>query len=287
MKIRLNMNKQLLIMLLFGILLLCSPTRVSASIVWEEDFESGDLDDWEFFGAEGHITFGEPFDPNFTIVDGALVVPHIPDWSNVTIAFHNSTVATGTWSFDLFFPPDLKYAFAITFMFSSSDGDYFPTVGMDEDEYLTKMTGYGLIFRGDIKQIYLVSYSACPASELNVSEAKLFSSPLSGYHHFDITRNTTGQFYVYHNYDYNSPIISYQCSFTSSSEKFGITSFIGSTWLDNITVSDTVDIPEPDGSTTTTTTTTENGTPGFSNLLLLSSSITLVYLYRRRKKRSI
>ncbi|MFX0172481.1 MAG: hypothetical protein ACFE9L_11220, partial [Candidatus Hodarchaeota archaeon] len=96
-------NKNEILTLIIGtitISLMVFPVnKGSATTVWEEDFESGDLDDWDFFGAEGHITFGESFDPNFTIVDGALVVSYIPDWSNVTMAFHNSTVATGTWSF--------------------------------------------------------------------------------------------------------------------------------------------------------------------------------------------
>ena len=246
-------NKELITMLFLGILLLSSFSTVSASVVWEETFSVEsilELTDWEFFACEGWTIYGEPFDDNYTIVDGALVVPYFADWANTSMAFRNSTVAYGTWSFDLFFPyPDLKYRFIMMFVVCSSDGNYFPSVGMTEETYLSKITGYGLFFKGSSDpRIGLISYLA--GYESDVSDEYRHSPRFEGYHHFDITRNgSTGQMYVYHNYDpitNNKSIISYQNNFTSTSEKFGITSFYGSVWLDNITVSNTVDIPEPD-----------------------------------------
>jgi hypothetical protein len=307
MFINLYDKKIALLPLLLAVLLLCPLSRVSASVIWKETFSSDiSLDDWEFFGWKqsfeggGIVRFTEAFEPNFTIVDGVLVEPYTTDFSNVSNAFHNSTVAHGTWSFDLFFPLDVGgYTLVIMFIVSSSDGNYSAEPGMTEDEYLTKMTGYGLFIQGIGDQyptytdIRLIAYMACSGDEVGTSTKYSHSSCLTGYHHFDITRDLTGQFYVYHNLDYFSPIISYQNTFTTSSEKFGICAAFGSTWFDNITVSDTVDLTTTTISTLTTTTTTttttittENETPGFSNSLLISTLIILVYLFHHRKKRS-
>lgn len=252
-------------------------SRGSASFVWEERFNVDsidDLNDWEFYGAVYYgVTYGDSFEPNFTIAEGALVPPYAPNWSNVTWAFHDSTVTTGTWSFDLFFPSEQTYGFVIMFMLS---GDYSVTPGMTEDEHLSKMTGYGLRF--DTSRIKLISYMACPDDELDFSDEYPTDSPLSGSQHFNITRDTTGQFYVYHNQDYDNPIIEYQNTFASSSEKFGLCFWAGSPSLDNITVNNEVTIEPPSS-------TTPSGTPGFSNLIVLTSTLILVVYRSHRPKK--
>ncbi|MFX0086775.1 MAG: hypothetical protein ACFFAU_13975 [Candidatus Hodarchaeota archaeon] len=290
---RFNMNKGLMIILILGILLLSSPTRVSASTVWEDTFEEWP-DDWEFIGLQGYTVYYDLFTPNFTILDGALAAPYQADWDNTTFAFHNSTVPYGTWSFDLFFPPDMIYQFIIILMLSSSDGNCVPSFGMTEEQYLQKLTGYGLLFRGGTSnpRIFMTTYLNNYPPE--GSTEHLLVNRLSGSHHFDITRNqSNGQFYVYHNRDNNTPIISYRNNYTTSSEKFGFVSWVGAPRIDNITVSNSVDIDEPIITTTTTetssnpvTTSLNGSTPGFSNLLLIITPFTLIYLYRRRKKGS-
>ncbi len=288
-----NMNKGLMIILILGILLSCSPTRVSASTVWEETFEEWP-NDWEFNGIEGYTVYYDLFTPNFTILDGALATPYQADWDNTTFAFHNSTMPYGTWSFDLFFPPDMIYQFIIILMLSSSDGNHLPDFGMTEEQYLRKLTGYGLLFRGGTSnpRIFMTAYLNNYPPE--GSTEHLLVNRLSGSHHFDITRNqSNGQFYVYHNRDYDTPIISYRNNLTISSEKFGFVSWVGAPRIDNITVSNSLGIDEPKSTTTTTktsstpvTTSLNGSTAGFSNLLLIITPFILIYLYRRRKKGS-
>ncbi|UCG02819.1 MAG: hypothetical protein JSW11_02285 [Candidatus Heimdallarchaeota archaeon] len=253
-----KVNENQIVSLIIGILtihLLVFPvSQGSATIVWEETFNSPvSLDDWELIGVEGIETYGETFDPNITWVNGTLAFP-FQTAGNTTFALHHSAVAYGTWSFDLFFPPG-GYSFIVTFIFSVFDGNYIPGIGTTSLQY--NKTGYALRFwGGENPSDQLYSFFGDNDPLWNTSTLNMHSSLYSGSHHFDITRGTTGQFYVYHNQDYDSPIISYQCNFTASSEKFGIWSWVGAPQLDNITVSDTVDIPEPVDKTTTTTTTT-------------------------------
>ncbi len=182
------------------------------------------------------------------------------------MAQHNSTVAYGDWSFDLFFPSDMVYRFVVIIMITSSDGNYHPA-NMTEEVYLRKMTGYGLFFRGDSNpRINIVSYLGDNDPYIGGSDDYNLPSRLSGNHHFNITRKPDGQFYVYQNQDYNNPIISYKDTTTKSSEKFIFVSWLGATRIDNITVDD--EVPN------------DNGTPAFTHFFVFISLITLVYFSR-------
>ena len=86
---------------LVGVLLLVAfiPIPAYAAEVWSDDFDDGNYDDWT-------VTEGE-----FTCADGYLEVTEhtggtAGSWSGI---YRNSTVTSGTWSFDYFRANGLLY----------------------------------------------------------------------------------------------------------------------------------------------------------------------------------
>lgn len=78
---------------LVGVLLLVAfiPIPAYAAEVWSDDFDDENYDGWT-------VTEGE-----FTCADGYLeVTEHDVGWNAWSGIYHNSTVTSGTWSFDYF-----------------------------------------------------------------------------------------------------------------------------------------------------------------------------------------
>ena len=115
------------------------------------------------------------------------------------------------------------------------------------------------------------------------------SSPLVGTYHIDVTRSLDGWFNVFLNEDDpanpDPPIIRVIDNHTTTSGRFVCGAWSGDSVLDNITVSNTVDIMYTPPSTTTTTTTDETPTSGFEYTIILSSFVCLLTIYRKRRTR--
>jgi hypothetical protein len=227
------------------LLVMFSVTRVQTTIlevVWEETFEG--YDDWEFFGAEGWYYFenATTFVPEFILGDGTLRASDILSIENLNTsqALHTSTVAYGTWSFDLTLPDPSIYSFTIEFVYNSVDNYYRFDKAANLPVYLSNKTGYGLGFSND--ENVFICYKGEDGHE---TVETTFNTTLTGNHHFDITRSTDGLFIVYVDKDKGNPIIQYTNNDTTTSKKFGLTSLAG-LQIDNITVSDSVD-PPPNG----------------------------------------
>ena len=261
-------EKKLVLALLMVIILVVPLRQISATIIWSEDFE-GPLDDWEFRG----YSYDTVFMPNDSvapsIVNGTLQMPNIRVLTESQF-FRNSTVAYGTWSFDWHVAPGDDH--------SSVDGIFlvinnFPNnlTGLSNSQLASTISGYVLILiSADRPSSQYADRSITLAKYLSYSfsilEYHQFTASITGFHHIDVTRNLQGEFKVY--YDSNL-IIQYTDNTITTSEKCVIVSWMGDSAFDNITVSDSIDIPR---------------TTDFPGLFTLFSIGVFIIMRRKREK---
>ncbi|MFX1317554.1 MAG: hypothetical protein ACFE9D_00325 [Promethearchaeota archaeon] len=226
------------------ILSFLGPTPISAALVWNEDFEISnieELDDWVLQGYELIANHYYEIDHGFTIENGALTAENVNvPWaiylSQPRRALHNSNVVYGTWSFDWTVSKSQDTYDSVEIMFTDLEGDYNltgPFTGYH-------MTGYTLI-------LDTVQNNEMYIEKLNGNEGiKLarynFTTRPSGLHHIDISRDLTGQFHVYFD---SQLVLQVADNEITSSEKFNFVSFQGNSSIDNIVVSNSVDIIPP------------------------------------------
>lgn len=223
------------------IMLTGTSTTVSADIVWFEDFD--DFDDNSFEGLElyGWDTTTEYYveiDHGFSIVDGALKAPSSESFDIASYMLINSSVAYGTWSFDLILSESDSSQLVVEYMQTAPDGKYNRT----GDPNVLNLQGYCMIFVSDGNAYF--SYPGIYLSVLKGTEFEIIvrhhlpKTDLTGTHHIDVTRDLTGLTKVY--LDFKQ-----QFNFTdtrwNSSEKFGMMAWVGGPAIDNIRVSNTVD----------------------------------------------
>ena len=130
------------------------------SIVWSDDFEDGELDGWDVWWQKGI----------YSIDDGILTIKTGGD------LYHESSVLNGTWSFDLFLDDNSD----TTHEFRFTEGTYnFQNLEVKQAENT---------------QIWITTQrddgEAIP-SHVDLGEK------LSGWHHFDITREESGMIKIY------------------------------------------------------------------------------------------
>lgn len=282
-----NFTKFLTLLLI--LLVFLSATRAQASIVWTEDFEAETLTDWDAYGwvmsSDVHTT---PIDSGFSVIDGMLRAPNYADYGKKSHINHDSATAYGTWSFDWLVssPAHVGIEFMLTDLRTN-----FNLTGLHQNQ--VNFTGYAVL---------LVSFSASPGlglqapginllkfvnrnnySLVTVLDTHKFAAEVVGPHHIEISRTLQGQFTVY--YDSEVTLQGFD-NITTTSEKFGITSWRGDSGIDNITISDTFIAPPTTTTTTTsptTTTTTTATADGFVLWLLIPSFGILIVLRKKGK----
>jgi len=161
--------------LLFFLLCGCSSTTADMAptpdltIVWSDDFEDGEIEDW-----------GQDLNPgtSFFVEEGVLTSG--PERAGDI--YHESKVSSGTWSFDLFITPDTKLMPNIDFCLSC-DQDYISGVGFSVMS--TERTTVQMLILENGKLTH----------EDKVRE----DGRLSGWNHFDITRDDSGNSKIYLN----------------------------------------------------------------------------------------
>jgi len=140
-------------------------TTHTAAVVWEDNFDDGNMDDWTTWAILGGTI------ANFTVDDG-IVYCHD---NQVNIARHDSTVAYGTWSFDIFI-----------------EGYQYSACNFIVDGWATGAdpftSGYELVFSTESN--YGVSHSAIFLTGQGYLAHKVMDP--SGWNHVDITRSTNG-----------------------------------------------------------------------------------------------
>lgn len=266
-------NNQLLkglISLVIIAILLNSRQPVTAISDWSDNFPvDGAPADWEFYAnLRGDGGGGGPLVPvnddalHIRVRDGALMSPHYQDTSygyNFAIrseAYHNSTQAYGTWSFDWITSSetDRTHIAIDAFMFIATKGDSSWNIsGMnDEETAFAGRTAYGLTMNSRSKQEMGASptwEAAAPGFTLFIRDEGVggyvefheLAQNIEGTHHIEIQRNETetGRIKIYYDQEL---IIEHSSSAATVSEKINYWSLLGDSGIDNLQISN-VNIP--------------------------------------------
>ncbi|MGY5876377.1 MAG: hypothetical protein RTU30_11580 [Candidatus Thorarchaeota archaeon] len=214
-------------------LLLCvaasGPQMCSGSTIWSDSFDDGDYNDWVVLA--GSVSASE-YNLRVTSIGYAVV-------------YRNSTVVTGTWSFDLDMTDDIDDV-QVCFITKNIDGV------LVRDNYLIENTGDDNGFRL-VRWIWTGSNM-----EFLILDSFTPSGGIAGWHHFDITRSLSGEINVYLN---GTHVMDSTDTTHDTSSCFVFNIPVGPSGLgpaiDNIVVSDSIDITPP---TETTSTTESTGT---------------------------
>ncbi len=223
----------ILILLISGIAIL--PCK--SEVVWSEDFDDGDMAGWT-------VTQG-----NFTTVNGYLesivqekmVLPMGgSDIDLLSCCFTQSTIAVGTWSYDIYFDctselPEIAVEFMTLKLTKWTTG--MGTTAENQGKTYGIYAGYN--YPGTYE---LYTAPSFPGSQM----LKIYSTgpglTRKEWHHIDVTRNEDGQIRMYVDGKLGIDFVDNQ---VTESYYFGIMleySHKGKTYIDNIVVSDTIDV---------------------------------------------
>jgi hypothetical protein len=203
-----NAEKQIKVSILISLILcivLQQPQTCMASTVWQDDFNDGDYEGWE-------IIWGNISAESYALEPDPLVK---------TIARHNSTVTSGTWSFDLYMGDSSEYYVSISFITNAFD------------------LGFGYRLHIEPTVMYLAKFLQTDVTYIGIYR------PLEGFrgwHNINITKDSDGHFFVY--YNGTRAFDSVDDTYTTS-DYFEVEFMNLDSALDNILVSNTVDITPP------------------------------------------
>jgi hypothetical protein len=207
-----------------------------AAVVFSYDFEDGNLSDWFFFSIDDGAPY-TVYPGNVTVVDGEMVMGA----DHYNIAMVNSSVAYGTWSFDIFVVDQpIDHEIVIPFILIEYNTDAY----MMQSYFLQIITGhYGQFF-----------YPYTEPDELRVQAGKAFryvsshfgrsiewlaqfnTEDIWGWKNFIVTREDDGQFYVYMN---RTLVLGFKDTQHTTCNYFCLSTRLAN--IDNIVVSDSVD----------------------------------------------
>ena len=178
------------------------------SIVWVDDFEDGNTEGWEVYGNvtdfvnEGVLTTG----PN---VQGVI--------------YHESNVSVGTWSFDLFYPEDVNPDYEIGLM-------------VDQD------ANFGLNVMSWTSDDTFFEFKSTSNGIESLGEKANLNRILTGWNHFDITRDDSGNSKLYLN---GELIQEYKDELTFSPQWFIVGTLASGPIYDNLVVRNQVIAIQP------------------------------------------
>jgi len=212
-------------------------TTVNATVVWSDDFDDRDFDGWTTPNNSRVYDGDYGWNGSDWTADNQYLELDQEEWGIIT---HPSNVVYGTWSFDFRINETLStYGVRIAIAFISNN-----ITDLDD---ITEGIWYYIQFDAPTGVNLYASFGKSGA-ELATNNTPI---PVSGWHHIDVTRNTTGWFEVYHNC---SLIIQEVDTQIDTSEMFWLW-FQRRQMIDNVVVDDEP-IPLPDQTTPTTPTTT-------------------------------
>ncbi|MFW9808186.1 MAG: hypothetical protein ACFFE6_02290 [Candidatus Thorarchaeota archaeon] len=197
-----------------------------SEIVWSDNFDDENISDWQIFKVN-HTASPDTLIPGNTTAEGGVLRHLETEWS---YAGHNSSVAFGTWTFDvdIQIPVD-EYHFSIAFISEIFDDDWLT--------YETVGEAYGVtiyLHEGGNQEIRLTKGNHETGSS---ALGAYVVSNLIGWNNIMVTRDHSGHFWVYRNGDFI--IYGKDLQYTTS-ERFYFLSH-GGPAIDNLTVSDTID----------------------------------------------
>ncbi|MFX1262655.1 MAG: hypothetical protein ACFFAZ_11245 [Promethearchaeota archaeon] len=88
-------------LVLFVLLSSFGPLLVSAEVVWEDNFDDGNCDDWILYYTDETTRNG-----TYSAADGYLECTELAEPQERSLIYHECNVSTGTWSFDCYLPSD-------------------------------------------------------------------------------------------------------------------------------------------------------------------------------------
>lgn len=220
----------------------------NAAVVWSDDFNDGNYVGWT-------VDLG-----NYMVVDN-----YLKGQSTTNAIYHPSTIITGTWSFDVYFPGYLGGASIVFFMANQT------ARGFPDFSYQIKVSRGAIELKKNSGWIRHALDNYYP------------TSAVKGWQHIDVTRDSNGAFCVYVNGSLKLQAVDTEMNFSSyflfyCEEDEGI---------DNIRVSNTIDVSPTDD---TNETTPPPGIPGFPWIgialgIIIAMSILLIK--RRRLNQTL
>ena len=195
--------------------------------VWSDDFDDEDISDWHVIGADMTTDPGVEIEANYSLTGGVLQSLG----NNVNFLLRDSSVAFGTWTFDVDVQrPDNVDQFWVSMLGANYTDDWLIHSYVDD--------GYTLrfMFTEDSTEGNIGFYKSTVAGG-SVGRATYEIDPIRGWKNIIVTRDPTGQFYVY--VDGELAMGTKDMAVTTS-ETFCYLGH-GNPALDNITVSNTVD----------------------------------------------
>jgi len=198
-------------------------TTANAKVIWEDDFSDPNLPGWTI---DGYIYTGlgddpDPVEGNFSAADGTLKA--LDDDCN--IARHESDTSIGTWSFDMFVPDDDDSVGNIYVEFLSNGSSF---IEFGNASFLA--VGAYLSW-GDFVVWSIVGSGWTVIERIDVD-------PLEGWHHIDVSRNSSGYFEVYFNEELRANFTSLLV--TSSTYLEFLCNGVTGAAIDNLVVSDDI-----------------------------------------------
>jgi hypothetical protein len=237
-------------------------TITNAALIWEDDFSDPNLPGWTIYGYiyTGYGDDPDPIEGNISVVDGKLT--SLDDDCN--IARHNSTTNVGTWSFDMFVPDDDVGNIYVEFL---SNGSSFTELGNGSFIAIGAYLNWGQIV------VWSIVGSGWTVVE------RIDVDPLQGWHHIDVSRNSTGFFLVALNGVLKANFTSLLVT-SSTYLQFLCNGATGAA-IDNLVVDDDPDEFYNHLTSTTTTTPTDGTTPppdGTTILIIAGVGIAVVVI---------
>jgi hypothetical protein len=232
-------RKVILVFIALGIAFLLSnphviPPPCAAIEIWADDFNDGNYDGWTIWASNttGFNPWTNVTGGSFEIDDGALRA----NGTNVewNLADYPSSVAYGTWSFDLDIVDTWRSEFGVQFFKYDTTPRDGPPGQCYDLVIVTEFLSTGVF---DVRLIHRNDQSS-------FSLGRTVINGFSGWYHFDVTRDTNGQFYVYINTTYPPILDGVDDAFTTCNT-FTFWAPFGPDFgpaIDNIRVSNTIDV---------------------------------------------
>jgi len=208
-------------------------TRATPSaIVWSEDFDDGNVSNWNIFEINWTLPVGTvnlTADPEdlFDVSEGVLRAIG-PEWNFASI---NSSIAYGTWNYTLDIQkPDETNRISVAIM-----GEKFGEHWLQE---VHSADGFRLnVWITDEGPDGSIQFVRGERDESSTIHGNVDVSDILGWHNFIVTRELTGQFYVYLD---GVLILEAMDNTTITYERFIFYSMADPA-IDNVTISDTID----------------------------------------------
>ena len=230
-----------------------SPITCEAAIVWSDDFNDGNYDGWTVTGINMTALPPVLVDGNYSVDDGLLRATGEGEGWIWNLASHPSSVATGTWSFDIDSPPTEPGLTHFYVYFMSADTEIVDGI---PDGYAIKVE---MILYQGFRGFQLEKY--VDGSNHLLAQYQTEEDVIGGYH-IDVTRTSSGEFNIWINGTHR---MAAQDQAISSSGYFRFSTPAGAA-IDNVEVFDSIEFTPTTTSTSTSTST--SSTPTQSGIVL-------------------